>query len=95
MERVTIVNGKRRRRLKPKDESRSVKKKWVSPAVTWCHSLASVIELKDRAIDLKMDPHGFPYSRTLKDILPLTTGGGIKLTATSTATAQPRRVPLT
>ena len=35
MERVTIVNEKRRRRLKPKDESRSVKKKWVSPAVTF------------------------------------------------------------
>ena len=34
METVTIVNEKRRRRLKPKDESRSVKKKWVSPAVT-------------------------------------------------------------
>ena len=36
MERVTVINEKRRRRLKPKDESRSVKKKWVSPAVTWC-----------------------------------------------------------
>ena len=39
MERVTIVNGKRRRRLKPKDESRSVKKKWVSPAVTFRNDL--------------------------------------------------------
>ena len=34
MERVTVINEKRRRRLKPKDDSRSVKKKWVSPAVT-------------------------------------------------------------
>ena len=40
MERVTIVNEKRRRRLKPKDESRSVKKKWVSPAVTWYSRMA-------------------------------------------------------
>ena len=35
MERVTVINEKRRRRLKPKDESRSVKKKWVSPAMSF------------------------------------------------------------
>ena len=34
METVTVINEKRRRRLKPKDES--VEKKWVSPAVAWC-----------------------------------------------------------
>ena len=33
--RVTIVNEKRRRRLKPKDENRSMKERWVSLAVTW------------------------------------------------------------